>query len=142
LCLTFWLNHPPRSVLDGFGYLICFNYITVFQVGDGTRQFQYAVKSPGGEVKLFHSRLKQALGVFFRLAEVPDFGGHHFGVTGQLGAVETLQLSPAGGGDADLNILRSLPEPVIGQLFIFYVGYLNEYIDPVKKGPADAFLVT
>jgi len=42
--------------------VVGFNYIGVFQVGYGTAQFKDTVEGSGGEVKLFHGCLEQALG--------------------------------------------------------------------------------
>jgi hypothetical protein len=39
-----------------------FNYIGIFQVGNGATQFEDAVEGSGGKVKLFHGCLEQALG--------------------------------------------------------------------------------
>ena len=42
--------------------MVGFDYIGIFQVGDGASQLEDAVEGTGGEVKLLHSRLQQALG--------------------------------------------------------------------------------
>ena len=41
--------------------MVGFDYIGIFQVGDGAGYFEYAVEGSGGKVELFHSRLEQAL---------------------------------------------------------------------------------
>lgn len=76
------LHHPSGPVLNGFGYMVGSNCITVFQVGNGASQFQDAVEGPGREVKLFHGCLEETLGWFLYLAELSHLGGCHFGIAG------------------------------------------------------------
>ena len=49
-------------------------------------QLQDAVEGAGGEVKLLHGRLQQALGGVLDFAELPYLGGRHLGVAGQFRA--------------------------------------------------------
>jgi len=39
--------------------MVGFDYIGIFQVGDGAAYFEDAVEGSGGEVELFHSRLSR-----------------------------------------------------------------------------------
>jgi len=77
-----WLHEASWAVLDGFGYVVGFDDISIFQVSQGAAYLEDAVEGTGGEIKLFHGRLEQALGRFFRLAEFPYLGGCHLGIAG------------------------------------------------------------
>ena len=56
------LYQTSWSILDGFSYVVGFDDIGIFQVGDGATYFEDAVEGTGGEVELLHCRLEQALG--------------------------------------------------------------------------------
>jgi len=44
--------------LDGFSYVVGFNDIGVFQVGDGATYLEDAVEGAGGEIELLHGCFK------------------------------------------------------------------------------------
>jgi hypothetical protein len=52
------------------------------------------VKGTGGKMQmhLFHDFLEQILGVFFRIAELPNFSRHHFVFRSQSGASKAFLL--------------------------------------------------
>jgi len=135
------LFRPSRPVLDGLGNVLRFDGVTVFQVGDGQRQLEDAVEGAGGEVKLFHGGLEQALRRVFDVAELPYLGGRHLGVTGQSRSLETFELPGTCGAHSGLHFFRCFAESHIGQFFVIDMWHLDEYIHPVDERPADAPLV-
>ena len=56
------LFRPAGAVLDGLGDVLGLDDIRAFQIGDGEGELEDAVEGAGGEVKLFHGGLEQALG--------------------------------------------------------------------------------
>jgi len=58
-CKICTLYQAPRPILDGFSQMVSFNYITIFQVGDSSSQFEDTTKGMGRKVKLFHSHVEQ-----------------------------------------------------------------------------------
>ncbi len=49
---------PPRPVLYRFGDVRGLDRLAIREVGDGAREFEYAVKGAGRELQLVHRRFE------------------------------------------------------------------------------------
>ncbi len=92
-------------------------------------------------MELLHGSLQQLLGGGFDIAEVADFGGAHFGVAGQFGAGETLELAFAGGLDAGTDGGGVFDLAPVGEFFVVDAGDFDMNVDTIEERAADAFLV-
>ena len=121
--------------------MICLDHFAAGEVGDGASKFEDAMIGAGGEVELLRSSFEQFFtrGIYF--AEIAHFGGSHFGVAGQFGAGEALELAFAGGLDAATDGGGVLDLAFVGEFFVIDAGDFDVDVDAVKEGAADAFLV-
>jgi hypothetical protein len=117
------------SVLDGFGDVFGFDVRGVFDVCDGTGNFQDAVVSAGAESLLGHGALQQTLTVGGEFTEGADMAGRHLGVAVDLfaGGGEALELLLAGADHAFANFRGALG--FIGGAHLFIVHGRNIDVD-------------
>src|SRR2546421_3319679 len=92
-------------------------------------------------MELLHGGFQQFLGGGFGAAEVADFGEAHFGVAGQFGTGETLELAFAGGQDAGTDGGGVFDLAFVGEFFVVDAGDFDVDVDAVEEGATDAFLV-
>ena len=136
------LLHPhPRPVLYCLCHMIGRNHVTPGKISNRSGQFQHPVKRPGRQMQLLHCGLQQLLGGRFDVAEVADLGGAHFGVTGQFGAGEALELALASGLNAGTDGGGVLNLALVGEFLVIDTGDFDVDVDAVEQGAADAFLV-
>ncbi len=109
------------------------NQITVGKVGNRARQLQDTVESSGRDVELLHGCFQQLLDGGIDVAEVADFGGAHFGVAGQFGAGEALELVFASGLDAGTDGGGVFDLTLVGEFFVVDAGDFDVDVDAVEE---------
>ena len=67
--------------------------------------------------------------------------GAHFGVAGEFGAFEAVELAVAGGLDTFADGFGGFDMAPVGEFFVVDARDLDVDIDAVEEGAADAFLV-
>ena len=85
------------------------------------------------EMELLHGCLQQFPGGKFDVTEVADFGGAHFGVAGQFGAGEALELAFAGCLDASTDGGGVLDLAFVGEFFVVDAGDFDVDVDAVEE---------
>ena len=90
-------------------------------------------------MELLHGGFQQFLGGGFGAAEVADFGEAHFGVAGQFGTGETLELAFAGGQDAGTDGGGVFDLAFVGEFFVVEARGLRCGCRRGRGGGAAAF---
>ncbi len=116
------LHAHPRPVLHRLRNMIRRDQVATGEVDDGTRKLQNAMIGTSREVQLLYSSFHELLRRRLDLAKLAYLGWPHFGVAGDFGATEPLQLALAGRLCTLANGFGGLDLSFIGQFLIIPRG--------------------
>src|SRR5258706_7212355 len=96
----------------------------------------------GREMKLLGGGLEQFLARGIEFAEIAHLGWSHFGVTGQSGTAQALELALTRCLHARANRRGVFSLTLVGELLVIDARNLDVNVDAIQQWPADTLLVT